>query len=280
MDFKRLVKELRTKLIITQEELANLLGVSFASINRWETGKHEPTRAIIKRFGEKDKNGIIWHTQVSGKTALSAYANRVITDYFAKKNVKTIEYKSIGFKTTKHKVNRKLFCSKILCEPLQKNLEFKYKEEISFDKEKNEKAGKKAICIGYNPAKASKKIDTTNKRLIDLLWSDYDEYLLLNLYPQISTDQDTCYPEIDENANFEEVITEMLEKDSRDIILFWGRTTVFTESICEAIKKRIKKKLPLKMTVHQGKFTHPGSNADIQLQDIKEENILTSYRLE
>ena len=34
MDFKRLVKELRTKLIITQEELADLLGVSFASINR------------------------------------------------------------------------------------------------------------------------------------------------------------------------------------------------------------------------------------------------------
>lgn len=47
------------------------------------------TRAIIKRFGEKDKNGIIWHTQGSGKTALSAYSNRVITDYFAKKNVNT-----------------------------------------------------------------------------------------------------------------------------------------------------------------------------------------------
>ena len=47
------------------------------------------TRAIIKRLGEKDKNGIIWHTQGSGKTALSAYANRVIRDFFAKKNVNT-----------------------------------------------------------------------------------------------------------------------------------------------------------------------------------------------
>ncbi len=47
------------------------------------------TRAILKRFGEKDKNGIIWHTQGSGKTALSAYANRIIVDYFAKKNVNT-----------------------------------------------------------------------------------------------------------------------------------------------------------------------------------------------
>ena len=47
------------------------------------------TRAIIRRMGEKDKNGIIWHTQGSGKTALSAYSNRVIKDYFAKKNVNT-----------------------------------------------------------------------------------------------------------------------------------------------------------------------------------------------
>lgn len=45
------------------------------------------TRAILKRFGETEKNGIIWHTQGSGKTALSAYANRVITDYFLKKKV-------------------------------------------------------------------------------------------------------------------------------------------------------------------------------------------------
>ncbi len=45
------------------------------------------TRAIIKRLGEKDKNGIIWHTQGSGKTALSAFSLRVISDYFAKKNV-------------------------------------------------------------------------------------------------------------------------------------------------------------------------------------------------
>jgi len=45
------------------------------------------TRAIIKRLGEKDKNGIIWHTQGSGKTALSAFSNRVIRDYFGKKKI-------------------------------------------------------------------------------------------------------------------------------------------------------------------------------------------------
>lgn len=47
------------------------------------------TRAIIKRLGEKDKNGIIWHTQGSGKTALSAFSNPVIRDYFSKKKVNT-----------------------------------------------------------------------------------------------------------------------------------------------------------------------------------------------
>ncbi len=50
MNYKRLVKELREKLIITQEELAQLLGVSFASINRWETGKHEPTIKIRRKI--------------------------------------------------------------------------------------------------------------------------------------------------------------------------------------------------------------------------------------
>jgi type I restriction enzyme R subunit len=37
------------------------------------------TRAILKRFKEPNKNGIIWHTQGSGKTALSAFSNRIIS---------------------------------------------------------------------------------------------------------------------------------------------------------------------------------------------------------
>lgn len=50
MYYKYLVKQLRNKLIITQTELAELLGVSFASINRWETGKHEPTTKIKRKI--------------------------------------------------------------------------------------------------------------------------------------------------------------------------------------------------------------------------------------
>jgi len=52
MNYKKLVKEIRKKLIITQVELAELLGVSFSSINRWETGKHEPTTKIKRKLVE------------------------------------------------------------------------------------------------------------------------------------------------------------------------------------------------------------------------------------
>ena len=52
MNYKKLVKEIREKLIITQEELAALLGVSFSSINRWETRKHEPTTKIKRKIVE------------------------------------------------------------------------------------------------------------------------------------------------------------------------------------------------------------------------------------
>lgn len=37
------IRRLRTKLNISQTELANIIGVSFSSVNRWENGHHEPT---------------------------------------------------------------------------------------------------------------------------------------------------------------------------------------------------------------------------------------------
>ena len=45
------------------------------------------TRKIIERLESGGKGGIIWHTQGSGKTALAAYSNRIIRDYYAKKNI-------------------------------------------------------------------------------------------------------------------------------------------------------------------------------------------------
>ncbi|HHU80043.1 MAG: helix-turn-helix domain-containing protein [Bacilli bacterium] len=59
MDYQRLVKELRVKLILSQQEFADLLNVSFASINRWETGKHEPTIKIKRKIVELCKTNNI-----------------------------------------------------------------------------------------------------------------------------------------------------------------------------------------------------------------------------
>jgi len=59
MDYQRLVKELRLKLILSQQEFADLLNVSFASINRWETGKHEPTIKVKRKIVELCKENNI-----------------------------------------------------------------------------------------------------------------------------------------------------------------------------------------------------------------------------
>ena len=59
MDYSKLIKRLREKLILSQTELANLLEVSFSSVNRWENGKHEPTIKIKRKIVELcEKNHI------------------------------------------------------------------------------------------------------------------------------------------------------------------------------------------------------------------------------
>jgi DNA-binding XRE family transcriptional regulator len=50
MNYSEAIKELRKKLILTQAEFAELLGVSFQSINRWERGKHEPTIKVKRKL--------------------------------------------------------------------------------------------------------------------------------------------------------------------------------------------------------------------------------------
>lgn len=46
------IKRLRLKMLLTQEEFAHFLGVSFESVNRWENGKNEPTMKIKRRLSE------------------------------------------------------------------------------------------------------------------------------------------------------------------------------------------------------------------------------------
>ena len=52
MEFKYLIIQLRDKLMMSQEEFSKYVGVSFATVNRWENGYHNPTfkykRKILK----------------------------------------------------------------------------------------------------------------------------------------------------------------------------------------------------------------------------------------
>lgn len=50
MDFSEQVKSVRKQLNLSQEDLARAIGVSFATINRWESGNYKPSKLAKKAF--------------------------------------------------------------------------------------------------------------------------------------------------------------------------------------------------------------------------------------
>jgi len=50
MNWGASIKLLRSKMLLTQTELASKLDVSFASVNRWENGEHEPTMKVKREL--------------------------------------------------------------------------------------------------------------------------------------------------------------------------------------------------------------------------------------
>ena len=50
MNYRIIVKKLRNKLVLSQQEFAILLGVSFTSVNRWENGRSDPTIKIKRKI--------------------------------------------------------------------------------------------------------------------------------------------------------------------------------------------------------------------------------------
>ena len=59
MSFAEDIKKLRLSAILTQEEFAKEVGVSFATVNRWETGKQKPTIKAMKLIDEYCKKNDI-----------------------------------------------------------------------------------------------------------------------------------------------------------------------------------------------------------------------------
>lgn len=59
MNWSEGIKKLRRKLLLTQAELAKKLGISFASVNRYENGVYEPTMRVKRKLKKLfDENGI------------------------------------------------------------------------------------------------------------------------------------------------------------------------------------------------------------------------------
>lgn len=56
MNYAKKIKEYRDKVLITQQELAKILGVGIANVSRWEQEHYEPTmetkRKLKKLFDE------------------------------------------------------------------------------------------------------------------------------------------------------------------------------------------------------------------------------------
>lgn len=52
MTYIEQIKYVREKLFLSQEAFAKELGVSFATVNRWETGRYKPNYKAKKAFHE------------------------------------------------------------------------------------------------------------------------------------------------------------------------------------------------------------------------------------
>ena len=51
-DIPALVKELRERLRLTQEQFAQKVGVTYSTVNHWENGKRAPQPFLVRRLLE------------------------------------------------------------------------------------------------------------------------------------------------------------------------------------------------------------------------------------
>ena len=68
-----IVRRLRSKLGLTQEELAHELGITVGTVNRWENGRFRPSklaRSTILEFAKK--HGVSLESDNEATSALSA----------------------------------------------------------------------------------------------------------------------------------------------------------------------------------------------------------------
>lgn len=69
MSFSEGIKRIRRKAFLTQNNFAKEIGVSFATVNRWETGKAKPnlkTMKLIDEFCKKNDIDFDINEEISG----------------------------------------------------------------------------------------------------------------------------------------------------------------------------------------------------------------------
>ena len=69
-DYPSLVKEIRRQLALSQEDLARELGVSYATVNRWENGLSKPSKlamAQLNAFCERMQEAGMLNLQEAGR---------------------------------------------------------------------------------------------------------------------------------------------------------------------------------------------------------------------
>ncbi len=65
MTFSETIKQIRQKHFLSQEAFAKELGVSFATVNRWESGKTKPTYKTMKLLDDYcKKSGLAFDISV------------------------------------------------------------------------------------------------------------------------------------------------------------------------------------------------------------------------
>lgn len=73
----QLVRELRAAMQLSQERFADELGMTFATINRWENGHATPSPLALKQI-----NRVLNHLSQSPDTSLREWSHAIRSKYF------------------------------------------------------------------------------------------------------------------------------------------------------------------------------------------------------
>lgn len=79
-----IIKDIRSRLNFSQTELAEKLGVSFATLNRWEKGHHEPSKIALGNIRRLCVDNNIEYSQYEGNSIVTS--DEVVTLYHGSKS--------------------------------------------------------------------------------------------------------------------------------------------------------------------------------------------------